>query len=202
MHCSSHVKKKKNFLLHSLSLLSLINISHFLSPASLLSSFFLHFPHLLSSSSTASPFSQPSRQPSFDPSPAPTHLADLPTHSANKPISPTRPSPASTHHRCRPISPISPPIPPTKPSCRSEPSFGFRGFHLSIQALGFIIEAAAAFLRLLLWFSVDPSLGFFFFFALREFDCRGVGVAWWVGWVWAWLIFFFLCYGLWWWLWV
>ena len=23
----------------------------------------------------------------------------------------------------------------------------------------------------------------------------GVGVAWWVGWVWAWLIFFFLCCG-------
>ena len=61
-----------------------------------------------------------------------------------------------------------------------------------IQALGFIVEAASAFLSPLLWFSVDPSFGlFFFFFVLREFDCHGVGIAWWVGWVWAWLIFFF-----------
>ena len=72
--------------------------------------------------------------------------------------------------------------------------FGFRGFHRLSKlwiSLGFIIEAAAAFLSPLLWFSVDPSFGFFFFFALREFDCRGIGVAQWVGWVWAWLIFFF-----------
>ena len=72
--------------------------------------------------------------------------------------------------------------------------FGFRGFHRLSKlwiSLGFIIEAAAAFLSPLLWFSVDPSFGFFFFFALREFDCHGIGVAQWVGWVWAWLIFFF-----------
>ena len=62
--------------------------------------------------------------------------------------------------------------------------------------MGFIVKAAATFLRPLLWFSVDPSFGFFFFFfALREFDCRGVGVAWWVRWVWAWLIFFVFVMG-------
>ena len=128
MHRSSQVKKKKNFLLHSLSLVSLNK--HFPFSLSGFTSFFL-----------------------LPPPPARFH-------------SPAA-SPASTHHQRRPISPISPPIPPINPSRRSDPSSGFRGFHSSIQALGFIIEAAAAFLRPLLWFSVDPSLRFFFFFFLH-----------------------------------
>ena len=60
--------------------------------------------------------------------------------------------------------------------------FGFRGFHRLSKlwiSLAFIIEVAAAFLSPLLWFSVDPSFGLFFFFSsLCEFDWRGVGVVW------------------------
>ena len=90
--------------------------------------------------------------------------------------------------------------PPSPPSQRSpnadKPRFLWISWvSSSIQALGFIVKVAAAFLRPLLWFSVDPSFGFFFF-ALREFDCRGVGVAWWVRWVWAWLIFFSLLWAV------
>ena len=60
--------------------------------------------------------------------------------------------------------------------------FGFRGFHRLSKlwiSLGFIIEAAAAFLGPLLWFSVDPSFGFFFFFC----------IAWiWLSWYWCCLV--------------
>ena len=130
-------------------------------------SFFLHFPHLLSSSSTASLISQPNQQPSFNPSLAPTHLADLPTHSANKPISlvrptslppirPSRPKPQAADPRLRPVLHLN------AHSMSTSLGFsGFCGFHSSIQALGFIIEVGAAFLCPLLWFSVDPSFGFF-----------------------------------------
>ena len=81
-----HNKKNTYFIiLHSLLSLKKYFIFSFFFSLSSCSSSFLHFPHLLSSSSTARPISQPSS----DPPPVPTHLADLPTHSANKPTTPS-----------------------------------------------------------------------------------------------------------------
>ncbi|KAK7820614.1 hydroquinone glucosyltransferase [Quercus suber] len=90
----------------------------------LLSSFYLFFLH-------CQPDLQPSRQPSFDSSPAPTHLADLPTHSANKPISsirptslppirPSRPKPQAVDPRLYPVLHLNAYPTPT--------SLGFSGF--------------------------------------------------------------------------
>ena len=71
------------------------------------------------------------------------------------PIRPIRPKPQAVDPRLRPVLHLN-----TNPMSTSLGFFGFRGFHSSIQALGFIIEATTAFLRLLLWFSINPSFGY------------------------------------------
>ena len=128
-------------------------------------------PAFLLSSSTASPISQPNYQPSSDPSLAPTHLDDLPTHSANKPIRRSKLWVSSLK-----------PLLPSSAHC-----FGF----LSIQALGFFFF----FFFCIAWIwlpwcgcslvgQVSVGLVDFFFFVIG-----GGGGGGGCGCVWLWLMF-------------
>ena len=131
-------------------------------------------PATLLSSSTFLIFSflppLPTRSHSPTASPAPTHPRRQPISPISPPIPPTNPSrrsnlllfcrsdqsepsPKSLIHASDPrlrLTPTPNPLSQCSPSTDKLGFSGFRGFYSLIQALGFIIEAAAAFLHPLL----------------------------------------------------